>query len=338
MIEASYPIDIVVTWVDGNDPAWRAQKAAYTPGGGADSSSVRYRDWDLMRYWFRGVEKFCPWVRTIHFVTWGHLPEWLDTANPKLHIVNHTDYIPEEYLPTFSSHPLEMNLHRIKGLAEHFVYFNDDVFCIRPIQKKCFFKNGLPCDFLAFEPITVFASSPMWAYLRLNNITLLARHFDKKEIIKKHFSKCFSPSYPLKMLAYNAIESQLADFTGLRASHGPAAFCKETFEEVWTLEHDMLHETSKHRFRSKEDVSPYVFRHWQTLSGKFYPMNIDKLCQYYQLSSNNLKLCSHIEKQKTNFICINDSDVEETVAFEKVKAELQRSFSAILPEKCSFEK
>ena len=50
----------------------------------------RYRDWNNLRYWFRGVEKFAPWVRKIHFVTWGHIPDWLDTTNPKINKLNKT--------------------------------------------------------------------------------------------------------------------------------------------------------------------------------------------------------------------------------------------------------
>ena len=89
-------IDFVIAWVDGNDKEWLAEKAKYSPSSMADSATpVRFRDWDNLQYWFRGVEKYAPWVNKIHFITWGHLPKWLDTNNPKLHIVNHRDYIPE---------------------------------------------------------------------------------------------------------------------------------------------------------------------------------------------------------------------------------------------------
>ena len=123
MIERIMDIDIVVTWVDGSDPEWLKERARYS-GTPVELSDVRFRDWGLMRYWFRGIEKYAPWVRKIHFVTWGHLPDWLDTTNPKLHIVKHTDFIPAEYLPTFNSHTIELNLHRIEGLAEQFIYLS----------------------------------------------------------------------------------------------------------------------------------------------------------------------------------------------------------------------
>ena len=78
-------------------------------------------------------------VRRIHFVTWGHLPSWLNKEHPKLNIVNHKDFIPEKYLPTFNSHAL-WNMHRIPGLAENFVYFNDDMFLIKRSDRNSILK------------------------------------------------------------------------------------------------------------------------------------------------------------------------------------------------------
>ena len=104
--QEDYPVDFVVTWVDGNDPVWQAEKAKYSPHKTEDARTSRYRDWDNMQYWFRAVEKFAPWVNKIHFVTYGHLPKWLNTDNPKLHIAKHSEFIPEKYLPTFSARPV----------------------------------------------------------------------------------------------------------------------------------------------------------------------------------------------------------------------------------------
>lgn len=138
-------IDFVILWVDGNDPDWQAEKSRYQSEKEDDSNTVnRYRDWNLLPYWFRAVENFAPWVRKIHFVTWGHVPKFLQLENSKLHIVRHDEFIPEDYLPTFSSHAIEMNIHRIPGLAEHFVYFNDDMFLLRPFEKEDFFETIFP--------------------------------------------------------------------------------------------------------------------------------------------------------------------------------------------------
>ena len=92
-------IDFVILWVDGNDPAWREEFVRTRQAENDDASEIRYRDWRNLHYWFRSAERFAPWVRKVHFITWGHLPAWLRRDHPKLHIVNHRDFIPAEYSP-----------------------------------------------------------------------------------------------------------------------------------------------------------------------------------------------------------------------------------------------
>ena len=103
--KADYPIDFVLLWVDDSDPEWRKLRKQYSPDSDflVDDSEARYRDWETLKYWFRGVEKFAPWVNKIYFVTCGHVPSWLNLDAEKLVHVKHEDYIPKEYLPTFSS-------------------------------------------------------------------------------------------------------------------------------------------------------------------------------------------------------------------------------------------
>ena len=113
-------IDIVILWVDGNDPKWQKEKNKYLETKG-DSKVNRFRDFDNLQYLFRGIEKYADWVNKVFFITWGHLPEWLNEKNEKLEIINHEDFIPKEYLPTFNSNVIEMNLHRIKNLSSHFI-------------------------------------------------------------------------------------------------------------------------------------------------------------------------------------------------------------------------
>ncbi|MBR6908270.1 hypothetical protein IKN40_07520 [bacterium] len=87
------------------------------------------------------MEKFTPWVNNVFFVTCGHYPSWLNLNHPKLKFIKHEDYIPKEYLPTFCSHTIELNFHRIKELSEHFVYFNDDTFIINHMRESDFFEK-----------------------------------------------------------------------------------------------------------------------------------------------------------------------------------------------------
>lgn len=333
---SKYEIDFVVTWVDGNDPAWRQEKAKYSGNGAFDDREERYRDWELLQYWFRGVEQFAPWVRKIHFVTWGHLPKWLDTTNPKLHIVRHEDYIPKEYLPVFNSTVLEIYMHRIEGLAEHFVYFNDDVFLTGSVQPEDFFKGGKPCDMLAFQPVVANPQNPTMSHLFLNNTLVLAKYFDKRKEVKAHWKDYFKIGYPPLYFFYNMLELAFPLYTGFYNVHGPAAFTRTTFEELWEKEEEILKETSQSRFRSASDISIYLFRDWQKLSNHFFAKNIQRDFQYFNIEDDNRKLIKTIRKQKKKVICINDAKVTGDV--EGIKVELQRAFGEIEPGKSTFEK
>ena len=97
-------IDFVVTWVDMDDPKWKEEFYKYSDkidNSVNEKSEARFRDYGFLKYWFRGVDLFAPWVRKVHFVTSGQKPEWLNIDHPKLNMVSHKDYIPEEYLPVF---------------------------------------------------------------------------------------------------------------------------------------------------------------------------------------------------------------------------------------------
>ncbi len=324
-------IDFVIIWVDGNDKQWQNEKDKYSPKRNTDNRSIRYRDWDNLKYWFRGIEKFAPWVNKIHFVTYGHLPDWLNKNNPKLNIVKHTDYIPKEYLPTFSSHPIELNLHRIKGLSEQFVYFNDDMFIIDYVKKSDFFVNNLPCDMAAIN--ATVARDKLYNSVLYNNMLILNSRFKKNEIIRKNLSKWINLKYG-KTLVRTLFGMPWSEFIGFYNKHMCNSFLKSTFEEVWEKEFEVLNETCMHKFRSKEDVNQFLFEYWQLMNGKFYPKKMN--CCYFQALEQKQKLIKSIKKQKYKFICINDSEYNNE-DFELLKEELKNSFETILPQKCSFE-
>lgn len=73
-----YPIDIVLYWVGANDPKWRASKSLFEkeqPDDEKALDSLRYRDWGLLRFVFRGIEKYAPWVNKVYFVTCNQKPQ-----------------------------------------------------------------------------------------------------------------------------------------------------------------------------------------------------------------------------------------------------------------------
>ena len=102
----NYKIDVAIPWVDGNDPEWQKLKDQYSEVKSADKSDSRYRDWDNLIFLFRGIEKFWPWVNRVFLITCGQKPQWLNVNCEKLILVNHSDYIPKEYFPTFNSNTI----------------------------------------------------------------------------------------------------------------------------------------------------------------------------------------------------------------------------------------
>lgn len=141
--DVAFPIDVVYTWVDGEDPQWNAARE-HREGADARKEAAgqaRFRSRDELRYSLRSLHLFAPWVRQIFLVTAGQRPSWLGD-DPRITLVDHRDVLPADALPTFNSQAIETSLHRIPGLAEHFVYVNDDVFLGRPTRPELFFSPG----------------------------------------------------------------------------------------------------------------------------------------------------------------------------------------------------
>lgn len=145
--DVRFDVDVVYTWVDGDDEAWlsardeRIRSLGGTPSDRAGGAS-RYRSRDELRYSMRSIHLFAPWVRRIHLVTAGQVPPWLDTTHDRVRVVDHREILPASALPTFSSHAIETRLHAVPDLADHFVYVNDDVFLGRPRRPEHFFAPG----------------------------------------------------------------------------------------------------------------------------------------------------------------------------------------------------
>ena len=147
--ECTFPIDVVYTWVDGNDEEWNAARerrladvSDATMRTRASSGQARFVDRGELRYSMRSVHLLAPWVRRIHLVTAGQVPPWLDVDDPMINLVDHRDLLPADALPTFNSHAIESVAAPDPGLSEHFLYFNDDFFLGRPTRPERFFTGA----------------------------------------------------------------------------------------------------------------------------------------------------------------------------------------------------
>lgn len=335
-------IDFVITWVDGSDPEWLREKNRYAAQEKQELWSEwsmgdkRFREWGLLRYVFRSFNQFTPWVRKVHFVTWGHVPDWLNLDNPKLNVVKHADYIPTQYLPTFNSHTIELNMHRIEGLSEQFVYFNDDTIVVKPLEKTDFFKNGLPLDFAGLSASRLSRTRTSYdAY----NAMIVSEHYDKNKVIRAHPLQWFNPKYGLKCLSKTMFLISFDRFSGFQGDHLPMKFLKSTFEEVWRLEEAELDMACMDKFRGFYSYSPWLMRDWQRASGRFYPDRADLNAYYagdfFNNRENVKKLHHDVTSGKHKMICINDECSDDDYTYWNFS--ICEVLDELLPTKSSFE-
>ena len=331
-------IDFVIPWVDGSDLEWRKNKNKYSGkiDEPVDITDARYRDWDILKYWFRGVEKYAPWVHKIYFVTCGQKPDWLNENHDKLVLVNHEDYIPHEYLPTFSSHTIELNFHRIKNLSEHFVYFNDDVFITSKVEPEDFFKNGLPRDNYKEVNMDFSNEDKVFTCIVKNNYKTIGKHYNKLKTILSSPAKYINIRYGIKKNLQTIKNTVMyKEFVGINNNHIAQPYLKSYFNKVWNEEKKLMESTSNNKFRNKDDVNVWLIRYFQLMDKNFIPRNF-KLGKFFCISQNNENIISTIKNKKYKMICINDSD--KNIDFEKCKLEINTALEKKLPKKCSFEK
>lgn len=321
-------IDFVVTWVDDSDEFWQGKRNLYTKNKSKSSiKKTTFREWGTFKYWFRGVEKNAPWVNKIYLVTDHQCPEWLNTDNRKLVLVNHDDYMPQDALPTFNTNAITAKLHKIPGLLDNFVYFNDDMYILNPVKPEDFFYSNLPCDMSVYQPIAPYQNGT--AHFQVNNMGIINKYFNKKDISK----------YSFKYGKEN-IRSFLFDHNkfipGFYETHLPESFLKSTFEELWSKENDILDQTLHSKFRNNSDTSEWLFRDWQLASNQFYPRNNDKFGRLLGLqSTDNEYIWDLIKKSSYKILCINDN--AELNDVKEIQKEFRSALNYKFPTKSKFE-
>ena len=158
MFKFDFPVDAVYLWCDDNDPNFRQsrfnrelqfrqsqfgnEKIAQSNNKLADylDPKNRYENHDELKYSLRSLEKYVPWINHVFIVTNKQQPSWLKMTK-KLTVIDHSEIIPKELLPTFNSCTIEQYLCNIPNLSEHFIYLNDDMFFNRETPKDVFFDS-----------------------------------------------------------------------------------------------------------------------------------------------------------------------------------------------------
>lgn len=333
-------IDFVVTWLDANDPEWQAEYHKCRGDKIRKEDKGRYRNWGLFKYWFRAVENYAPWVNKVFLVTNGKNPDWINPNHPKLVLVKHSDYMPEKYLPTFNSRAIEFNFHRIPGLSEHFVYFNDDMFINRPVSPEYYFKNGLPCDsneetlFFnpSWDPQNKF-STKISIYC---DIAILNYHFNRNEVIKGAKMKWFGPHLGFMGILTALLICKSPHFQFFRWRHYEQPMLKSVIQEIWDVEGDMADKTCT-QFRHDVSFNPYIIRYWQFASNKFEPMKL-KCGRLFTVEKRLLKdIVKVLRGEKIYSVCLNDTPYCTDLDFEESKKAIVDTFEKKFPHKSQYE-
>lgn len=301
-------IDFVVTYVDNRDPSWLAEYKKYhqDPGG------CRFRDWDLMRYWFRGVNRNAPWVNKIYLVvaTATQVPTWLKVED-KVVVITHDQIIPPEYLPTFNSNTIEMFINRIPGLTEKFVYFNDDFYLIRPVEPTRFFEMGRPVDDWSFDHIKPYPEE--FPHILLNNNQMM------NEVHIPNVSTGFiRPIYP---------------------HHYPQGYLKSVADKLLGSDIGMkyIRQTAVNRFRSRFDVNQWILRDNQIIRGDaISTLLTDSI--FINLTKDRLGLLDDLlTDESINVAVINDCQGVTDEIYSQMKDKVTETLNTLLPFKSRWE-
>jgi hypothetical protein len=297
--DITFDIDMVFSWVDGNDPEFRARRAAAMANhltnnvvGEGDDADARIRQIDELKYALRSVHAFAPWVRRIFIATDSPVPEWL-APHPKVTIVRAEDHFTDRSaLPVYNSHAVETQLHHIPGLAEHFLYSNDDMFFGRALSATTFFSPGGVTKFIeAGTRIGLGANNPERSGFenaaRVNRQLLWGR-FEK--IITRHLEHTAAP---LRKSVLCELEREFPDdFARTQAS----------------------------RFRASTDISVTnsLYHYYALMTGRAVQHESAKVLYVdTTLRSGLAKLPTLLKKRKVDFFCLNDGSFPEVSPQER---------------------
>ena len=180
------PIDAVISWVDGLDPA-HLQKRQIFMGSAPHlfhENATNPHRWACngeIYLCLTSLEHNAPWLRKIWIIVDEQSPDLsrLSAAlRAKVHLVDHSDIFANHgaALPTFNSLAIETFMWNIKDISDRFIYFNDDVFLTAPCQKSDFFSPSGPilrgawADFGALQndPIQMADPTKFNHYMQLN--------------------------------------------------------------------------------------------------------------------------------------------------------------------------
>ncbi|WAL40104.1 stealth family protein [Brevibacterium sp. BRM-1] len=312
------PVDIVYTWVDGDDPAWQERKlvaeGVLDPAEVNETATItsRFTSRDELRYSLRSVEQFANWVNHIYIVTDRQVPEWLDVDHPKVTVIDHRDIFTDpEALPVFNSHAIESQLHHIPGLSEHYVYLNDDIFFMRPTEPTLFFTgNGQSKFFPSTAPLDIDAPSA-------RDLPVLSAAKQNRAFMLNAFGRVVTNKF--KHTPHSQLRSVLSE---MEAKH------EQEFQDV-----------AASRFRHPDDLSitSALYHFYAYAAGRAQPGGIRYAYMDIAREDADLYLQRLARRTDLDVLCLNDTNTTETDE-EYLTRILGRFLNSRFPIPSHFEK
>ena len=270
IIENINKIDYVFPYVTTNDPYWRHLYNISLSGKESQyvSGVQRFRDNGLLKYLLRGLEKYLSWINKVHMIVMSdsQVPNWINREN--VHIIYHHDFIPKQYLPTFSSSLIESFLPFLPLVEEKFIYGNDDLIPCRYLKKSFFFNGNIPCYNLNIRDF--FETAP-GDYLRRN--------------------------------AYNIIREVKQNRRVATTQHSTISYKMSSLKKCF-IKHKNAILNSLSKFRENYNINQYIYSFYQMMEDTIINKN-HKVGLYYVKPKDIEKILLSNFKY-LDFVCLND--------------------------------
>ena len=317
VFDVRFPVDVVYTWVDGSDPRWLARKDAVWAGMSAGdrhdfaANAGRFLSHDELRYSLRSLEMYAGWVRNVYIVTDDQVPTWLNLDHPKVRLVSHRELFGQAgVLPSFNSHAIESRLHHLSGLAEHFLYLNDDVLFGRPVAPELFFHgNGMTKFFLSTRVVDLESPST-------RDLPVVSAAKNSRKLIEGAFEATITHrfqhvAHPLRRSVMDELEERF-----------PEEFAR----------------TAASQFRSPDDVSfaAFLAHYYGFMRGQAMPDTLEYRYCDISVPKARINLQRLLRRRDADVFCINevDSSTLDALAQQRI---LDSFLDAYFPIPSQFE-
>jgi hypothetical protein len=312
-------IDAVITFVNDQDKLWEKQKQKYLKTsfdpGLHNHDSIhpnRFHNRDELRFCLRSIEAHAPWIRNVYLVVSGEgqIPEWINRACDRIKIVTHGDFMSVSHLPTFNSHAIEANLHRIRRLSPIFIYLNDDLFFGRPTTRD---------DFIAPDgKLKIYLKKDAISPTGIPVVTE-SGHSSNWKNVNAYLDKKYKVESREKM------------------EHCGSMLRRDLIGKIWDDLGAELETTSKQKFRSIKDYAVTCALHPYVAIYQGLAVRAEAPIMYMMISDDNgmnEMTWNNIKEAKPLMFCLNDVSDDQP---KNIDVQIRDFLEDYFPETSAFE-